>query len=50
MVTGSTVTGTKVTRYCHWYRVQVLLSLRKLKKISQKDQMTDLKESKLFLL
>lgn len=34
----------------HWYRVQALVSLQKLKKISQKDQMTDPHVSKLFLL
>lgn len=38
MVTGSTVTDTKVGGYCHWYNC--LLSLKKLKKISQRDQMT----------
>lgn len=34
----------------HWYMVQALVSLQKLKKISQKEQMTDPHVSKLFLL
>jgi len=45
------IVGVHGYRLCsHWYKVQALLSLRKLQKISQKDQMMDLQESKLFLL